>query len=319
SGYAELTQTLRLVSLAHQYLSKPCDAKQLENTLSRCLNVQDLLNRPALRSLVGQIRQLPALPKTYAKLRDAMGKPNASNTAIAAIVASDTAIAARVLQVVNSAFFRLARQITKIDQAVAYLGFAAVSNLVLSAEVFTRYKNVRKIDGYDLEKIQIEALKTTAATRALAQGTRLGDDAIVVGLLHDIGHLILLELCPDKLQAAYREAIATNMPLHAMETKHIGASHAEVGAYLLALWGLPYSIVDAVAHHHEPDSVLHAEFDLLGALTIAESLLDDASRANSAFRRLIDQNYLTAVHAPFTLAEAQQRVTAVLATGDKPT
>ncbi|MBC7982907.1 MAG: HDOD domain-containing protein, partial [Candidatus Obscuribacterales bacterium] len=132
SGYAELTQTLRLVSLAHQYLSKPCDAKQLENTLSRCLNVQDLLNRPALRSLVGQIRQLPALPKTYAKLRDAMSKPNANNTAIAAIVASDTAIAARVLQVVNSAFFRLARQITKIDQAVAYLGFAAVSNLVLS-------------------------------------------------------------------------------------------------------------------------------------------------------------------------------------------
>ena len=120
SGYAEDEQTARLLPVAHQYLSKPCDPQILENVIDRCLGLHELLQEPRLRSVVGRIRQLPALPRTYSRLRDIMSKPEAGVAEVAAIISADSVIAAKVLQVVNSAFFRRARAITKIETAVTW-------------------------------------------------------------------------------------------------------------------------------------------------------------------------------------------------------
>jgi HD-like signal output (HDOD) protein/ActR/RegA family two-component response regulator len=316
SGYAELAQTIKLVPIAHQYLSKPCDAKRLESTLERCLAVQDLLKRPDLRGLVGRVKNLPALPKTYHALCAAMARKDTTAPEVASIVASDTAIAARVLQVVNSAFFRLPRQITKIEQAVSYLGFSAIRNLALSAEVFSASKNAQNLKGFSLEAIQTEAVKTAAVMRALTKDSLLADDAFVVGLLHDIGILVLIEVCPEQLQAAYDESIANKTALHEAVRNRIGASHAEVGAYLLAIWGLPYAIVDAVAHQHEPDRVPHSEFDLLAALVIASRLLADEKQLQHPAPSTINADFLSRVHAPFSWTEAQQRTRTIILAGE---
>ena len=317
SGYSELAQTIRLVPIAHQYISKPCNSEQLNNILDRCLNVQEMLGRPALRELVGRVRKLPALPRTYAKLRDAMAEPNVTATDIAKIVAGDTAIAAKVLQVVNSAFFRLARQITKIEQAVSYLGFAAIRNLVMSVEVFSQWNQSAAACGFDLERMQSESTMTAAAARALSAGTSLTDDAMVVGLLHDIGYLILLVECPEQLQAAREEAVKRGIPAYQTEREILGASHAEVGAYLLALWGLPFSIVEAVAHHHQPLAVAHTDFDLLSVLAIAEGLMHtpDVPSLCGAADFVVDDDFLKQVHAPFTLSHAQECVQEIKTAG----
>jgi len=318
SGYAELAQTIRLVPIAHQYLSKPCEAQRLETTIERCLNVQAMLKRTELRALVGRVKNLPALPKTHRALCVAMARSETTANEIARIVASDTAISARVLQVVNSAFFRLPRQLTKIEQAVSYLGFSAIRNLALSAEVFSASKTVKPVKGFSLDAIQAEAIKTAATMRALTNGTPLADDAFVVGLLHDIGLLILMEVCPAKLQAAYDESTAKQISLPEAERKHIGATHGEVGAYLLALWGLPYSIVEAVASHLEPQGVAHTEFDLLAALVIALQTLADEKQLQQSPPSAIDAEYLNRVHAPFSWEEAGQRTRAVIVAGESP-
>jgi len=140
SGYSEEEKTARLLSVAHQHLSKPCDVLQLENAINRCFQLHELLREQRLRAIVGRIRQIPAMPRVYSKLRAAMGRDDVSVQEIAQIVCEDPAIAAKVLQVVNSSFFRIARRIARVDQAISYLGFAAIRNIVMSVEVFSQWQ-----------------------------------------------------------------------------------------------------------------------------------------------------------------------------------
>ena len=135
SGYAEPQQALRLVPVAHQYLSKPCDAKRLVSAIERCMQLHSLLPHPNLRALAGRVRMLPVMPRVYASLRDLLGHDNATMQQIAELVTADPVISAKILQMATSAFFRLARPITNIDQAVSYLGIAAMRNLVTAPPV----------------------------------------------------------------------------------------------------------------------------------------------------------------------------------------
>jgi CheY-like chemotaxis protein len=183
SGYVDQMKALKLVSLAQQYISKPCDAQCLENVIERCFNVRERLHNPALRSLVGGIRSLPPAPKIYSQLAKALSDNNVSVNAIADLVAHDPVIAAKMLQVTNSGFFRLAKPMTSVRHAVSYLGFNAVSNLVLSAEVFAQWRQLRAVPGFSVDRLQEHALKMAAACQALCVDTPLAEDAWLAGLL----------------------------------------------------------------------------------------------------------------------------------------
>ena len=212
SGDAEQVQVMRLVPIAHQFVSKPCDTQELERTIDRCLSLQALLGRPELRALVGRIKKLPALPRTYVLVRDAMSMPTTTVADIAKIVAADTAVAAKVLQLVNSAFFRAARRITNLEQAVGYLGFAAIRNLVMSAEVFSQWSEV-KCATFDPNELHRHTHEIAGAMAALTKKTKLADDAMLVGVLHDIGYWVLAQECPRELEQAAALARREKVPL----------------------------------------------------------------------------------------------------------
>src|ERR1700727_2407213 len=107
SGYSDPVQAVRLTSLAHQYVAKPCDGRELENIIERCFYLQELLGQESLRKVVGRIGKLPAMPKTYGLLQTALSQPSVTAAEIGDIVNADAAIASKVLQITNSAFFRL--------------------------------------------------------------------------------------------------------------------------------------------------------------------------------------------------------------------
>jgi putative nucleotidyltransferase with HDIG domain len=311
SGYADLQQIARLVPFAHQYLSKPCDPKQLEGVIDRCLQLHDLLHGSELRAIVGRIHKLPSLPRIYSALQEAVRNDKITVSEIARLVAADSAIAARVLQLVNSAFFRLARRITNIEQAISYLGFTAIRNVAASVELFAQWKTDSR-SCLDPEKLQSHVLAVAAAASALTAKTPIADDTLLAGLLHDIGYWVLAQECPADLRKALELATATSIPLHEAETRVIGASHAEVGAYLLGIWGLPHCVIEAVAHHHQPRRVAQTEFDVLAALAVADSLVPvtDTLAADVLLTTDpgIDESYLASVNAPFDLNEAKRRV-----------
>lgn len=314
TGYAHMEQAQRLVPIAHEFLSKPCEAEKFGSTLERCLKVKSMLDRPELRALIGRVKKFPVVPKTYGKLRAMLAQPNASMTEVAKIVAADVAISAKVLQVVNSAYFRLPRQITKVDQAVSFLGLATVRNLVLSVEIFSQWSKLGAAKcGMDADKMLTQSLLSAAVARNLATGTSLSDDALVGGLLCDVGYLILVSEASNDLVRAKKLAHEKRISQHEAEREVLGVSHADVGAYLLALWGFHYSIVEAVAFHHEPRAAAHSEFDLLTLLSIASVLTDDAVAYAT---NVMTDEYLQSVHAPFTWAEAQQHMQAVKSAGE---
>jgi HD-like signal output (HDOD) protein len=314
SGYSDPVQAVRLTSIAHQYVAKPCDARELEGIIDRCFRLQDLLGQESLRKLVGRIGSLPAMPKTYARLQSALSQPAVTAGDIADIVNTDAAIASKVLQITNSAFFRLRKPMVRIKDAVTYLGFATIRNLVLSAEIFSEWKIPRDLPDVDPEQLQNHAQRMAAACKSLAEGRVSTDDAWLAGLLHDIGYWILVQECPRELKKALEAARTEGLPLFECERRIIGATHAEIGAYLLGLWGLPYSVVEAVALHHTPATVAPHGYDLLGALAVAHALLEPAYAhalsASAAADAKVDAAFLASLSAPFDWKEAERRVRA---------
>jgi HD-like signal output (HDOD) protein len=316
SGYSEERQVMRLVPLAHQYVSKPCEPDRLEQVIERCAQLQELLQEPRIRATVGRIRHLPALPRAYSRLREVIAREDVSAAEVAEVVASDSAVAAKILHVVNSAFFRLARPITRIEQAVVHLGFNAIRNLALSAEVFCQWSGVAVPSGFEPERLQEHARIVAAGAYALSEHHAWADDALLAGLLHDIGYWVLLQQCPEDMAAVAALSECESITLCAAERAALGTTHAEIGAYLLGLWGPPYPVLEAVAFHHSPTLVAQSEWDPLAAVAIAHAVatsLETHRRSGPRLRDVepaLDPSYLTALKAPFDWTQAQERVRA---------
>lgn len=313
SGLSDEGQVMRLVPLAHQYIAKPCEPHRLEQIIERCMQLQELLRGPRVRAAVGRIRSLPALPRVYARLREATAREDTTAAQVAQIISADSALTAKVLHVANSAFFRQARAISRIEQAVVHLGFNAIRNLALSAEVFCAWPQGGAPAGFEPERLQEHAQHVASAARALARRSPWADDALLAGLLHDIGYWVLLQQCPQEMSRAIKLAAERGLPLHEAERVVLEATHAEVGAYLLGLWGLPYPILEAVALHHNPMLAPQSEFDLLAAVAVAQELIagSEPHRKGAPHQGVspaVDARYLATIRAPFDWAQAEQIV-----------
>ena len=313
SGFAGVEQVAKLVPYAHQYLNKPCESPHLENLIERCLALPALLPDKRLRALAGAVRTLPVTVAAHTELQAALSRDNPKLHAVADIIARDTGLSAKVLQLANSAFFRLARRITSVEKAVGHLGLVVMRSLMSSTEVFWRGAEHENA-ALRLDELQRHACLTAAATGALASGTPQAEDAWAAGLLHDVGYWILArERQPDLLRCL-ELAAAEGLPLHEAESRLIGGSHAQLGAYLLGLWGLPPEVVEAVAYHHEPQLNRTTQFGALGALTVAQSLCQAGDAEIFHGRTVpvsqVDAGYLRRVNAPFDWAEATRRVAA---------
>jgi putative nucleotidyltransferase with HDIG domain len=298
SGHAEIETSLRAVPVAHQFLTKPCDAALLETVIERACNLQALIHNPFVRSTVGKIQKLPPLPKTYSRLIQALSNEGTSFKDVADILKQDLAMTAKLLQVVNSAFFRLSRRITNIEEAVSYLGTNQLKNLTLAVEVFRRPESAKNIDGLSIDQIQAHSLFTGTLASRLLTDKRQQEDAFMAGLLHDIGKVILLTELPETLAGVLAEMHLSRSPMHVTEARQFGVTHAEIGAYLLGLWGLPYVIVEAVANHHAPQGVAQTHLEVLGAVYVANHLINerltDAAEAPFEYPP-IDTEYLESI------------------------
>lgn len=254
SGVADLELTLQSVSLSHQYLTKPCDAQTLRATVQRAFCLRALLHNPNLRNLIGQIQSLPSIPMVYGELVRVLRSEDASPSAVGAIMARDMAMTAKVLQLVNSSFFGLSREIANPVDAVVYLGMETVRALMFTAAAFSQFR-VRACCEFSIEELQRHSLAVGALARRIARSMDLPpaefDHAFVGGLLHDIGKLVLASNYPERYQETLRRSRSEPAAVSEVEREIFGTSHAEIGAYLLWLWGLPEPITEILALHHQ--------------------------------------------------------------------
>jgi putative nucleotidyltransferase with HDIG domain len=271
SGHAEFEAALRAVPVAHQFLAKPCDPGVLENVVERACQLQRLVNDAAVRAIVGKVSGLPAMPQLYSKLRSMLADERCAMPDIASVIKQDAGMCAKILQLVNSAFFRLSRPLSRIEEAIGYLGLEAVHRVVLAGELFDQ-KSGSFGAARELQSLRTHSLVTATIASQLLPEKKQQEDAFVAALLHDIGKLLIAVHLPEHHKAAVEHAKSHGIGLHAAEVALSGVSHAEVGAYLLGIWGLPYFIVEAVANHHEPGRVDEGAFGVLGAVHVGDVL-----------------------------------------------
>lgn len=272
SGYSEPGLTARVVSLAHRFLSKPCSALELHQAIKQVLSLQDTLRAPEIRRVVGSVGELPSLSSTYTSLMKAATDPYTSINQLAAIIEKDVAMSAKVLQLANSAFFGLAREASSLQSAATYLGTATIKNLALASEAFRAFAPTPPVPRPICEAIQRHSQETAAIAGMLPIERGIHDITIVAALLHDIGRLFLATKMPDEFCAIQSLSRMRACKVFEAEEEILGTSHAEIGAYLLGLWGIPNLAIEAIAHHHHPTRIPHSGFDSTVAVYVADLL-----------------------------------------------
>ncbi|MBN2292115.1 MAG: HDOD domain-containing protein [Pirellulales bacterium] len=278
SGQADQKSVMRAVTPAHQYLSKPCDAETLKATVARAYALKETLNQESLVRIVSQVTTLPSLPHIYTNLLQELQSEEASVKGVAELVAQDVGMTTKLMQMVNSSFFGIPRHVESPAHAAALLGLNLLKPLVLSAGIFSQFRT----DGlktYSVEALMEHSVAVSNLAEQIAKSHSddkdLAEDALLAGLIHDVGQLILAANMPVEFGKALALAGEKEIPLCDAEIECFGAQHASVGAYLLGLWGLGDPIVEAAAFHHQPMKCTAEGFVPLTTVHIANVLINE--------------------------------------------
>lgn len=288
SGHPEQQSIMRSVRQAHQYLAKPCDAQTLTGVLNRACTLRQVLANESLAALISRIDALPALPRSYTELLEELESENSSLGKIGRMISDDIGMSATILKVVNSAFFGLSRRVTSPSQAVVLLGLDIVKSLVLSHHLFTTFDSSR-LPGFSFEGLRRHCQATAGMARKIAQhetnDKTLVDEAYVSGLLHDVGKLVIGSVETDNYKQVLQIVKTENRLVVEAEKEVLGTTHAEVGAYLIGLWGLSDGIVEALAFHHRPVRARAEGFRPLTAVHVADVLDHELCVINEHYTR----------------------------------
>lgn len=281
SGMADKEVTLPSVMLAHQYLDKPCDPTTLRAAVERVFQLRVILDNPSLKQLISRIHSLPSIPTVYTRLMEALQTDEVTPQEIGRIVSQDLAMTAKILQLVNSAFFGHRKHITSPTEAVIYLGADTVRALALSVSVFSQF-DAQRVPSFSIEDLRDHGIAVGTLARDIAHSIGLSkpelEDAFLGGLLHELGKLVLAANYPKEYEEALRKVDQEKISARQAEMETFGTSYADVGAYLLWLWGLPDPVTEIVARHPEPSP--DPSCQPVVAVHVADALLDKDSEKN---------------------------------------
>lgn len=272
SGQVSESLAMRSIRVAHQFVAKPCDLGTLRSVVGRATALRERLNHEGLRRLVGHLGSLPSLPKIHQQLTIAMDDHDVTPRALARIIEQDPALVANILRIVNSAFFGLARNISRIEEGIKYLGMNILKQLTLQVELFHPAPRAASQVQLSIEALQVHSVWTARVAEQLVAGKLQKEAAFAAGLLHEIGTLVVLRSRPEMVSEAISLARQQNRSVVSVEGELWGADHADVGGYILGMWGLPCAVVEGVAHHHNPSRASSSRFDAVGAVHVAECL-----------------------------------------------
>jgi HD-like signal output (HDOD) protein len=279
----------------HQFLAVPSDPGTLKSSIERSL-AEDYGMSQSMRDLVGRIRTFPAIPSLYIEVVNALKDPNATTEDIGAIISKDMAMTTKLVQVLNSAFYGLPRTITDPTEAVGILGFETVKSLIMTVKLLSQYDKVKPV-YFSIDTIWRHSTNVAHTAKALARletgNAECSGHAYTAGLMHDMGKVILAANFDEQYHQAHAMARKEQKPLWEVEKDILGASHGEIGAYLLGLWGMSAEVVKVAALHHHPLRAGDKTFTALTAVHAANALeYERTANADGLPVPVIDAAYL---------------------------
>jgi HD-like signal output (HDOD) protein/CheY-like chemotaxis protein len=275
SGHTAENDLMRVVTIAHQFLAKPCEPGELVAAVERALRLRLELRGEHLQAELSCISALPSPPSSLHALLEILESPDSNACTVARVLEGDVALGAKVLQLVNSSFFAPRSRTTSLEEAVVRLGIQTIRSLVLMDEMGRAFQIPEGVPSDWLERLNAQALETAQLARRLA-APEARNDAFCAGLLHECGQLVFAVCRPAVFATLLNIRERDSRPLADIERETFGVTHAEVGAYLLSLWGFPLEIVEAAAHHHSGPAELKSSGGLgaLGAVRLAHVLVE---------------------------------------------
>lgn len=284
SGHSDHELIMQCVGCTHQYLAKPCDARSLVQTLENSFALRSLVADENLNKKIAEIATIPTLPKSYEKLIAELGREESSIDTVAGIISADVGMTTKVLHLVNSAFFGLTSQVASPARAVSLLGLDTVRALVLTVGIFDQFKfsgaELAQLEHIYSHSLSVGALAHKYAVE-LGLAKQMASDALLAGILHDVGKPVMMLQYSGDYQRARELAKSESISFHQAEREILGVTHAEIGAYLISLWGESDVIAEAVAFHHEPSLCVNSDISALTAVHIANSAFAAAASAGS--------------------------------------
>jgi len=256
SASQDRTRTLQNLDLIHQYLPKPCNGQALIHAVTRACELRKLVTHDELKCQIARIHTLPCRPESYQQLRGLLTRQPYQHAAISQVIRRDPGMSSKLLQWVNSNFFGINQRVTEVHHAVNLLGPELLYDIV---EKFNAFNEPSTLSPRQIEynKLSDHSSRVAAFAKAIIVGQehttpQAAEDAYTAGLLHDVGKLTMVEYFGTRYTQLMQKSRVAGMELRELEISELGVSHAQVGAYLLGLWGLPDSIIDAVANHDQP-------------------------------------------------------------------
>jgi len=259
------------------------------------MNIEDLFQEE---------NQIPSLPNIFYQFKEAVEDPNRSFDDVAEIVSHDTGLSARLLKIVNSAFFGFPSEIETISHAISIVGIQHLNDLVLSTVVMGCFKDI-PAETIDMESFWKHSVACALTSKTLAEKIEIPNPerVFVAGLLHDIGRLIICSKASMETLKIFFLMNNQNLPLHLAETEALGFNHSDVGAKLIQEWGLPKIHEDIVGHHHNPNqasefpiecSVVHVADILVNSLelgTSGETVIQEFDEEASKRTNIQDESF----------------------------
>ena len=298
SGHADKDLILQCTGSTHQFLAKPCDPEALKATVLRASAIENTLRNEQLRKLVSQMDRLPSIPSLYTEIVEAFQNPEVTLEEVGGIIAKDIAMTAKILKLVNSAFFGLKRRVTNPTEACTFLGLDTIRSLVLSINAFSQFESVA-LQKFSLSALWSHSMDTAAAAKTIARlqnaDQKVADESFVAGMLHDTGKLVLAANFSERFNQVLQLVCQEKLEPAAAEEQVFGANHADIGGYLLGLWGLPVPVVEAIALHHCPSRGTQKSFSPLIAVHVANALVHQKQANGDTSSSQVDSACLAAL------------------------
>lgn len=285
--------SIKCIGAPHQLLGKPYDEDGIVSALEHACDASAWLPDEAVRKLVLGMKSIPSPPSLYFRVLKEVRSSLQSLENIGWLIARDPAMSAKLLQLANSASLGLRSRVTNTIEATVYLGSKRIESLILLAHSFAYFEKIRGF-RFDIDSFCQHSTRVSHYAQGICKtqkaGSMIADQAFTAGILHDLGKLALAANYSDQYVASIELARVKKCTEPEAEAVIFGATHAELGACLLASWGLGRPIVEAVARHHCPGHDLRRRFSALTAVHVANAL-DHVSRAEPEPARL-DTAYL---------------------------
>lgn len=285
SGVKDRDLMLKATQYVHQFLSMPDDSVLLKRKIEKIYSLQTYLHNPKITSLINNVKKLPGIPELYLKIEEEVNKNNPSLKRIEELISKDVFMTIKILQLVNSAFFGLPVKIINPLQAINFLGLGTIKSLVLMLHLFENEDPENPMTKH-INKLWDHSLKVAKYSKAIAteetSEPKIVEETYIGGLLHDVGKIVLWQI-EDYFEEIERVEAEYGITLTEAEYVLYHTSHAEIGAYLLGIWGLPENLVEIVCFHHHPSNSVPKVFGPLSMVHISDHILNQG---------ILDQNYV---------------------------